>query len=84
MKSAEYVLKKKMSYENLFLHLIHYERLKKILLSEEQSANIGNLLKVEPDEFKNISTTDKNVENINVLNFTKNENPEKHLKRFPN
>lgn len=86
MSSAEYVLSKQMSYENLFLHLIHYERLKKILLSEDQSTLIENHLKVKQDEFKEVQTKEKNlpISNVEVINFNGDVNGVRNLKRFSN
>ena len=77
MNSAELILKKQMSYENLFQHLIHYERLKKILLSTEQSNLIGNLLKVNSGEFNAFSSIKNNesIHTIQVMNLNRNLNP---------
>ena len=86
MSSTEYVLSKRMSYENLFLHLIHYERLKKILLSEEQSTLIGNLLKIKQDEIKENQTNLKNesIRIFDVINFNRNVDDNINIRRFSN
>jgi hypothetical protein len=69
MEASDNIIKKKMSYDYIFRHLIQYERLKKILLTHEQLILIDNLPKIKLKEVTHIhvdgSELTKNVQIIN-------------------
>jgi hypothetical protein len=60
MNASENILKKKMSYDNIFRHLIQYERLKKVLFTDDQNTLINNLPKVKVKELVDEPLKDKN------------------------
>ena len=60
MNASEDILKKKMSYDNIFRHLIQYERLKKVLFTEDQNKLINNFPKVQVKTLIDQPLLDKN------------------------
>jgi hypothetical protein len=69
--TAESILKKRMSYENIFRTLMQYERFKNLLLNEEQSILIENLPKMKFDEIKEIHDLDQSelANNVHLINL---------------
>ncbi len=82
MNTSENILKKKMSYDNIFRHLIQYERLKKVLFTEDQNTLINNLPKVKVKELVDESLKDKNelTQLVNSVDLNSQDNFSKKIK----
>jgi len=80
----EEMLKSRMSYDYIFKHLIQYERLKRILLSEEQALLIDNLPKIKLEEITDYSSLSKNelVRNIQMIYVDKKDKVNEKLKKI--
>ena len=69
MEASDNIIKKKMSYNYIFRHLIQYERLKKILLTQEQLILIDNLPKIKLNEMNHIHIDGNELRNnVQVVN----------------
>ena len=81
---AEEILKKKMSYDNIFRHLIEHERLKKILLSEEQFVLMNNLPKVKVDAVitEPVLQTDELNHKLHLINMNRQDKINRKLLKF--
>ncbi len=73
--TTEDVLRKKMSYENIFRTLIQYERVKKILFNEEQLILIENLPKIKFSEVKDNVEINKSelTKNVHLINYNSSD-----------
>ncbi len=82
--AAEEMLKTRMSYDYIFKHLINYERLKRILLSEEQANLIDNLPKIKLEEITDYSSLNKNeiARSIQMIYSTKKDSINEKLKKI--
>jgi hypothetical protein len=80
----EEMLKTRMSYDYIFKHLIQYERLKRILLSEEQTVLIDNLPKIKLEEITDYSSLNKNelARNIQLIYVDKKDKVNEKLKKI--
>ena len=78
------VVTKYMSYENLFEHLIQYERLKNVLLSDEQRYVLDNLPKMKVEELKENIIPDKDelMKNIQFIQIHRQIEVNKKLINF--
>ena len=82
--AVEEMLKTRMSYDYIFKHLIQYERLKRILLSEEQTVLIDNLPKIKLEEITDYSSLNKNelARNIQLIYVDKKDRVNEKLKKI--
>ena len=78
------VVSKYMSFENLFEHLIQYERLKKVLLSDEQRYVLDNLPKLKVGALQENTVPDKDelMKNIQFIQVNKQIEVNKKLITF--
>jgi hypothetical protein len=81
MNSAEYLFKKRMSYDYILKMLIQFERFKKIFFSEEQFLLFENLPKIKFDEFQDNCTGEKLEleKKIKLLSSEKSDNINKNI-----
>ena len=80
MEASDNIIKKKMSYDNIFRHLIQYERLKKILLTQEQLILIDNLPKIKLKEMNQIHIDGNELtKNVQVINSNLDDKINKRL-----
>ena len=73
--TTEDILRKKMSFENIFRTLIQYERVKKILFNEEQLILIENLPKIKFSEVKDNVEINKSelTKNVHLINYNSSD-----------
>jgi len=80
MEASDNIIKKKTSYDNIFRHLIQYERLKKILLTQEQLILIDNLPKIKLKEMNQIHIDGNELtKNVQVINSNLDDKINKRL-----
>ncbi len=84
LEKTSLVVSKFMSYENIFEHLIQYERLKKILLSDEQRYVLDNLPKMKVEQLIEDTVPDKDelLKNIEFIQVNKRIDVNKKLITF--
>jgi hypothetical protein len=84
LEKTNYVISKYMSYENIFEHLIQYERFKKVLLSDEQRYVLDNLPKMKVEHLieNTVPDKDKLLKNIEFIQVNKRIDVNKKLITF--
>ena len=84
LEKTNAVITKYMSYENILEHLIQYERLKKVLLSDEQCYVLDNLPKLKVEQLNEKTAPDKDnlLKNIEYIQIHKRIDVNKKLITF--